>query len=135
MFLSVIASQQTAYVQNRYVKEEDLISDILDISDKLNISHGFLLVVLKKVRFGNNFIEWIKILLTSLESWVIMDGSTTPYFKLEKGARHGDPISPYLLITALEIAFAMVKSNPNIKDINIFSHNYLYITYADDTFF
>ena len=68
MFLSVIASQQTAYVQNRYVKEEDLIPDILDISDKLNISHGFLLVVLKKFRFGNNFIEWIKILLTSQES-------------------------------------------------------------------
>ena len=68
MFLSAIASQQTAYVQNRYVKEEDLISDILDISDKLNISHGFLLVVLKKFRFGNNFIEWIKILLTSQES-------------------------------------------------------------------
>ena len=68
MFLSVIASQQTAYVQNRYVKEEDFISDILDISDKLTISHGFLLVVLKKFRFGNNFIEWIKILLTSQES-------------------------------------------------------------------
>ena len=68
MFLSVIASQQTAYVQNRYVKEEDLIPDILDISDKLNILHGFLLVVLKKFRFGNNFIEWIKILLTSQES-------------------------------------------------------------------
>ena len=72
--------QQTAYVQNRYIDEAGrLISDILDISDKLSIDgylvtvniknafdsldHRFLLVVLQKFGFGNNFIDWIKILL------------------------------------------------------------------------
>ena len=94
---SLITSRQTVYVQNRYTGEAGrLISDILDISDKLSIDgylvtvdikkafdshdHEFLLVVLKK--FGNNLIDWIKILLTNQESYAINGGSTTSYFKL-----------------------------------------------------
>ena len=74
MLLSLIILQQTADVQNRYIDEGGrLISNILDISGKLNIDgylvtvniekafdsldHGFLLVVLKKFGFGNNFID------------------------------------------------------------------------------
>ena len=45
------------------------------------------------------------------------------------------PISAYLFIIALEIIFAMIKSNPNLKGHDIFNHNYLYIAYADDTSF
>ena len=98
---SLITSQQTAYVKNRYIDDAGrLISDILDISDKLSVDgylvtvdiekafdfldHEFLLVVLKKIGFGNCFIDWIKILLTNQESCVINGGSTTSYFKLEK---------------------------------------------------
>ena len=148
---SLIASQQTAYVQNRYIGEAGrLIFDILDISDKLSVDgylvtvdiekafdsldHEFLLVVLKKFSFGNSSFDWIKILLTNQESCVV-NGSTTSYFKLEKGTRQDDPISAYFIITALEIIFAMIKSNPDIKGLNLFNHNYLYTAYADDTTF
>ena len=82
---SLITSQQTAYVQNRYIgKVGRLFSDILEISDKLSVDsylvtvdiekvfdsldHEFLLVVLKRFAFGNTFIDWIKILLTNQES-------------------------------------------------------------------
>ena len=51
----------------------------------------------------------------------------------QKKLRQGDPISAYLFIIALEIIFAIIKSNPNIKGLNIFNHNYLYTAYADDT--
>ena len=108
----------TPYVQNRRTGEAGrLISDIFNISDKLSIDgylvtiyfekvfnsldHEFLLVVFKKIGFGNYLIEWIKILLTNQESCVINDGTTTSYFKLEKGARQGDLISAYLFIIAL----------------------------------
>ena len=86
-------SQQTAHVQISYIGETGrLISDILDISDKVNISekavdspvHGFLLVVLRKFGFVNNFINWIKILTTNRESCVISGGTTTSYFKSKK---------------------------------------------------
>ena len=69
------------------------------------------------------------------EPCVINDGKTTPYFKLERGTRKGDPISAYLFIIALEVIFSLIKANPNIKGPQFFSHAFLYSTYADDTSF
>ena len=67
------------------------------------------------------------------ESCVINSGTTTKYFKLNRGARQGDPISAYLFILALEILFLFIKENPRIKGLNTFDHCYLYSPYIDDT--
>ena len=53
--------------------------------------------MLKEFSVGNNFIEWIKLLLTNQEFCVISGDSTKPYNKLEKGACQGDPISAFYL--------------------------------------
>ena len=91
--LPIVVSQQIVYVQNRYIGEAGrLTSYILIISDKLSLDgylvtvaiekafdsldHGYLLVVFKKNSFGNSFIDWVKILLTNQEFWVINGGST-----------------------------------------------------------
>ena len=66
---------------------------------------------------------------------VINGGKTTPYFKLERGTRQGDPISAYLFIIALEVVFSLIKANPNIEGLQFFSHTFLYSAYADDTTF
>ena len=58
-----------------------------------SLDHDFLICVLKKIGFGDNFITWIKILLNDQQSCVLNGGLTTQYFKLERGARQGDPIS------------------------------------------
>ena len=64
----------------------------------------------------------------------INGGNTTPYFNLEKGAHQGDPASAYLFIFALEV-LVFIKSNENIKGIEIFKHVFLYTAYADDSTF
>ena len=70
------------------------------------------------------------------ESCIIDGGNMTKYFKLQKGARQGDPVSAYLFILCLEIVFILIKTNKRVKGINIFRHAFLYSAYAGDaTFF
>ena len=148
----LISSNQTAYVKNRCISESGrLISDVIEICDILNISgylfkmdiekafdpldHDFLLFVLKKFGFVENFIHWIKVLLNKQQSCVINGGFTTQYFNLEKGARQGDPNSAYLFILALEVLFELIKNNDDIRGITIFNHTFLYTSFADDSTF
>ena len=64
-----------------------------------SVNHLFLITALKKFGFGETFIKWIQILLRNQESCIINGGTTTKYFKFQKGTRQGDPISAYLFIS------------------------------------
>ena len=146
---TIVGSNQTAYVEGRFMGEASrLISDVLEVTKECNIpgymvmmdvekafdsmDHGFLLEVLKTFGFGENFIDWIKIVLTNQESCVMNGGNSTGYFKLERGARQGDPISAYLFILVMEVFFQMIRKNESIKGVNICGHIFNIIAYADD---
>ena len=87
----------------------------------------------KKFKSGNDFSKLIEILIKNSESCVINGGKTTPYFKLKRGTRQGDPISEYLFTLALEEAFSLLKANPDIKGLQFSSHIFLYSAYTHDT--
>ena len=149
---SIVNENQVAYVNNRFTSESGrLISDVLEITHSLDtegilmtidiekafdsINHSFLMCVLKIFGFGNDFREWIQILMKTPESCVINSGKTTPYIKLKRGTRQGDPISTYLFILALEVFFSLIKANPDIEGLQCFCHTFLYSACADDTTF
>ena len=131
---TLISSQQTAYVKNRFIGESGrLISDIIEISGCFNITgflvtmdiekafdsldHSFLISVLKKFGFGKNFIFWIEILLKDQQSFVLNGGATTQCLKLKRGACQGDPVSAYYFILVLEILFLSLKKHPELKGV------------------
>ena len=149
----LISAQQTAYIQNRSIgKSRRFTSDIIEIVSirqiesflvtmyvekafDLLLDDKFLISVLGKFGFGQNFILWVEIILKNYESCVINGGTTTKYFKLNRVAPEGYPISACLFILALEILFIRIKENSRIKGLNIFGHCYLYSICADDTTF
>ena len=143
---------KTAYVNERFIGESGrLIDDVFKVCDIKKISgylltvdfekafdslnYKFIIAVLKKYGFGEDFFDWIKMLLRDQESCIINRDHTTTYFRLECDARQGDPILAYLFILALELFFILIKSNKNIHGINIFNHDFLYTAYAGDTTF
>ena len=147
---SIVGANQTAYVEGRFIGEATrLISDILDVTKECNIpgymvmmdvekafdsmDHEFLLDALKVYGFGENFIKWIRIILTKQESCVMNGGNSTGYFNLGRGARQGDPISAYLFILVIEVFFQMIRKSRSIKGVNICGHVFNIVAYADDT--
>ena len=71
---NLISPQQTAYIENRFIGENGrLIADIIEITDALNkegflvtmdiekdfdsLDHSFVISVLRKFGFGNNFVS------------------------------------------------------------------------------
>ena len=117
---NLISPQQAAYAENRFIGESGrLMADIIEITDVFNkegflvtmdiekafdsLDHTFLISVLQKFGFGNNFVKWIETLISKQESCVINGGNITQYFHLERGARQGDPVSAYIFILALEV--------------------------------
>ena len=76
-----------------------------------------------------------KIIINDQQSCVINGGFTTPYFNLEKGTRQGDPISAYLFILALKVLFELIENNPDIREITIFYHAFLYTPFGGDSTF
>ena len=86
---NLIDVRQTGYVNERFIGESGrLIDDVIKVCDIRKISgylltadfkkpfdslnHKCLITVLEKYRFDEDFIDWIKVLLTNQESCVIM---------------------------------------------------------------
>ena len=63
----------------------------------------------------------------------INNGLRSHYFTMECGVRQGDPLSPYLFVTAVEILAIAVRNQANIKGIEINGLETKLLQFADDT--
>ena len=52
--------------------------------------------------FGDKWRMWIKGCLHSSHTSILINGNPTDEFKISKGVRQGDPLSPFLFIMAME---------------------------------
>ncbi|XP_071712476.1 uncharacterized mitochondrial protein AtMg01250-like [Rutidosis leptorrhynchoides] len=90
--------------------------------------------------FGVIWRKWILSCLQSATISVLVNGSPTNEFKLKRGVRQGDPLSPFLFILAAEglnvITKGVVNSNM-FKGVEIGSEKIFisHLQYADDTIF
>ena len=61
--------------------------------------------------FGDHLIHMMRTLYTQAESAEMIEGKTTRYFNLARGARQGDLIAPYLFLIAIEPLLRALKAN------------------------
>ncbi|KAL9957280.1 hypothetical protein ACROYT_G038896, partial [Oculina patagonica] len=93
----------------------------------------FLEKCLEKFNFGPNFRKWVNVFYNNAQSCVINNGLSSRYFNIERGVRQGDPLSPYLFVTAVETLAIAIRSQEDIKGITINGLETKLLQFADDT--
>ncbi|GJX17035.1 putative RNA-directed DNA polymerase, eukaryota, reverse transcriptase zinc-binding domain protein [Tanacetum coccineum] len=102
-----------------------------------SISWNYLDHILDSLGFGLKWRSWIKTCLSSSRVSILVNGSPTSEFSINRSLRQGDPLSPFLFILVMEglhNAFADAVGNGLISGINInnSSINNSHLFFADD---
>lgn len=105
-----------------------------------SINWKYLCDILKIMGFGDKWCAWTDACLKSSSMSILVNGSPTAKFCLERGVRQGDPLSPFLFILAAEGLNAMVNNAVDrgvFKGIKVGIDNVVvsHLQYADDTIF
>ena len=146
----LISTNQTGFIEGRFIGENTrLMYDIMQFTEEQNIpgllllidfekafdslSWSFINKVLKLYNFGPSIRQWVAVLYKNSCSAVTQCGFLSSFFKLGRGCRQGDPISPYLFILCAEILAARIRNNKKIKGIKIDNVEFKLSQYADDT--
>ena len=144
LLTKIIAADQLGYIKGQQIiGNVRIINDIMSYTD-LRKNPGFITLIdfekafdsvewpflLKTFKFGNNFIHWITILYTKIQSCISNNG----YFsELGRGIRQGCPISALLFILLAEVMAIHIRNNGKIKGINVGKQIYKISQLADDT--
>ena len=94
-----------------------------------SLSWNFLHKCLKYLNFGESVRHWINVFYNDISSAVIQSS----FFRVSRGCRQGDPLSPYLFIICAEFLAAKIRNNKNIKGIKLNKVEFRISQYADDT--
>ena len=103
-----------------------------------SVSWSFIDWTLSQMNFPPLWRKWISACITSASASILVNGSPTIPFMLQRGLRQGDPLSPFLFDLAVEVLNLLIHHaiNKNMwkgisvgKDEIMISH----LQYADDT--
>ncbi|GKC63410.1 RNA-directed DNA polymerase, eukaryota [Tanacetum coccineum] len=116
---SVIRSNQSAFIEGRQILDGCLVAnEIIRMASIENtklllfkvdfekafdsVNWNFLLDVMRQMGFGSKWRTWIASCLSSASISCMINGSPSNEFKMERGLRQADPLSPFLFLIVAE---------------------------------
>jgi len=73
------------------------------------VEWAFLFEALKQLGFHKKWINWIKECITTVSCSVIVNDEVCGFFKLTRGIRQGDPLSPYLFLICMQVLTRVLR--------------------------
>ncbi|GJS39203.1 putative RNA-directed DNA polymerase [Tanacetum coccineum] len=153
----VIGEVQNAFIKGRFILDGVLVANEVVDYVKRNRGKGMLLKidfekaydsvnwdyiqeVMLQMGFGQKWCKWIDVCLQTSSISVLVNGSPTEEFKMSRGIRQGDPLSPFLFLIAAEGINVVVNeaiNNDVLKGITVERDRVVvsHLQYADDTIF
>lgn len=77
------------------------------------LSWDFIHAMLIELRFPADYVNWIMSCITTPKFSLLMNGSLVGFFSSRRGIRQGDPMSPYILVLAMEYLSRLLKGLQN----------------------
>ncbi|CAN2391860.1 Reverse transcriptase (RNA-dependent DNA polymerase) [Pristimantis euphronides] len=93
---------------------------------------GFLEKTLIKIGLGRHILERIMVLYKNPTARVRVNGTLSGPLPIKNGMRQGCPLSPLLYVLVMESLANALRSNPNIRGINIGQREHKLALFADD---
>jgi mannosylglycoprotein endo-beta-mannosidase len=123
-------------IKRAHKRKTPLIFLKLDIAKAFgSLKWGFLLQVLKNMGFGQRWRDLISLILATSSSRILLNGSLGRPFSHRRGLRQGDPLSPMLLILAMEPLKCLLERATEqqiISPLNFRAARFRASFYADD---
>ncbi|GKV25499.1 hypothetical protein SLEP1_g34934 [Rubroshorea leprosula] len=132
----VIANEIIDEAQKRKKKGFVFKADFEKTYDK--VCWEFLDYMMLRLGFGQKWKNWINECLKTAEVSVLLNGSTTRQFKMQRGLRQGDPLSPFLFLIVAEGLNGIISSAASLGlfngiEIGQCGMNVTHLQFADDT--
>ncbi|KAI3771839.1 hypothetical protein L6452_03008 [Arctium lappa] len=122
----IIGDTQTTFIKGRLVLDGVLIAnEVVEYTRKAkkkalvfkvdfdkaydSVEWEFLLHAMSEMGFGTKWCKWVKACLISSTISVLVNGSPTKEFTMEKGIRQGDPLAPFLFLIVAESLNTLMK--------------------------
>jgi hypothetical protein len=132
---AVVSDTQITFVKNRQILDGILIAnEVVDEARKTkkelmlfkvdfekaydSVDWGYLDEVMKKMAFPVLWRKWIKECVSTATASVLVNGSPTEEFPMQRGLRQGDPLSPFLFLLAAEGMNVLMSS---VVENNVFT--------------
>ena len=95
--------------------------------------HQFVYRVLRKFNFGDDFIDWVKLLYNGTELAMINNGLTSDWFTPMRGLQQGCALSGSLFAVIVESLAIRFRTESDVHDASVAGTELKISQYIDDT--